>query len=80
MKLLHELERPKKRSYGVQLAFAFVVIVRGSLNVFLTMAAQQFPTQTLYMCRTPVIVAVFVPVILYKYFNDQGYANNFTEA
>merc|ERR1711959_597747 len=30
-KLLHDLEPKQKRSYSVQLAFAFVVLVRGSL-------------------------------------------------
>ena len=61
-KLLHDLAPKKKKSYSVQVAFAFVVLVRGSLNVFLTMAGQQFPTQTLYMLRTPIIALVFTPV------------------
>ena len=41
------------------------------------MAGKQFPTQTLYMLRTPVIVAVFTPFILYKLNTDEMYAKNF---
>jgi len=67
-------------SYGIQFAFAFVVLVRGSLNVFLTMAAQQYPTQSLYMLRSPITIGTFLPVILYKYSSDQQYASNLTEA
>jgi len=79
-KLLHDLAPKKKKSYSVQVAFAFVVLVRGSLNVFLTMAGQQFPTQTLYMLRTPIIALVFTPVILFKYHTIPEFQQNFNLA
>lgn len=79
-KLLHELEPKKKRSYSVQIAFAFVVLVRGSLNVFLTMAGQQYPTQTLYMLRTPLALITFGPAIYYKYSQEPEFKLNFDTA
>lgn len=79
-KLLHDLEPKQKRSYSVQLAFAFVVLVRGSLNVFLTMAGKKFPTQSLYMLRTPLTIVTFGPAILYNYYTSSEYQKNFTIA